>query len=401
MLGFVHFGMNTFTDREWGEGTEDPGLFDPEDLDPRQWVEACKLAGMGMLILTAKHHDGFCLWPSRYTKHSVKFSPWRQGRGDVVREVSEACRSDGLGFGLYVSPWDRHETTYGTPRYNRYFIRQLRELLTEYGTISEIWFDGACGEGPNGKKQEYDWGAYYGLVRRLQPEALIAICGPDIRWVGNEMGLAREDEASTQEVPLGDDSAVRRHQILWQRGRSVWWPAECDVSIRPGWFYHASQDGEVKTLSQLTEIYYASVGRNSNLLLNIPPDTRGLFNDSDVSRLREMGRWVRGVFGRSIARTSGEGTKVELSLPISSTIDNVVIQEDISKGERIREFVVQGFNGGWRDLARGSVVGHKRILRIEETEVEAIRLVIGRAEGRPQIRTLAIHSSGQLVGRGA
>jgi len=392
MAGFVHFGMNTFTDKEWGDGTEDPAIFDPAELNADQWVEACKAAGMGMLVLTAKHHDGFCLWPSRYTEHSVKSSRWKGGKGDVVREVSEACRRGGLRFGIYLSPWDRHERTYGTRHYNRYFLRQLRELLTGYGTISEVWFDGACGEGPNGKKQQYDWAAYYELVRRLQPEALIAICGPDIRWVGNESGIAREDEASTQEVPAGDDSPVRRYQILWQRGRSVWWPAECDVSIRPGWFYHESQDGKVKTLKELIEIYCASVGRNSNLLLNIPPDTRGLFHETDVLRLRQLGREIRKLLGHSIAQTSGEGGKVDLQLPRSSPIDHIVIQEDISKGERISDFVVQGLAGGWRDLAQGSVVGHKRILAIEETEVEAVRLIIRGAVGKPRIKLLAVHS---------
>jgi alpha-L-fucosidase len=389
MAAFAHFGPNAFTDREWGDGTEDPWVFDPSELDADQWVSACRSAGFGMVVVTAKHHDGFCLWPSAQTDHSVKASPWRGGRGDVVKEVSLACRRGGLKFGVYLSPWDRHEASYGSPRYNRHFLAQLEELLTGYGPISEVWFDGACGEGPNGKRQEYDWDAYYRLVRKLQPGALIAICGPDIRWVGNERGIAREDEASTQEVPEDDESPLRRHQVLWQGGRSVWWPAECDVSIRPGWFHHGSENGKVKTLEELKEIYYASVGRNANLLLNVPPDARGLLHEEDVARLRQFGKWTKR-FTRSIAETSGAGKQLVLDLPKPSIIDHVVIQEDISTGERIREFALDGRCSGWRRLADGCVVGHKRILRFQEIEASKVRLTVRRARGRPQIRRLAV-----------
>ena len=394
MLAFAHFGPNTFTDREWGEGTEDPEAFDPAELDAGQWARACRAAGMGMLIVTAKHHDGFCLWPSELTKHSVENSPWRDGGGDVVGEVAAACRREGIGFGVYLSPWDRHEETYGTPAYNSHFLGQLGELLTNYGPVSEVWFDGACGEGPNGKKQEYDWGAYYGLVRRLQPGALIAICGPDVRWVGNERGIARENEASTQEVPEGEESPLREYQRLWQDGRAVWWPAECDVSIRPGWFYHADQDREVKSLDELMEIYLASVGRNSNLLLNIPPDGRGLFHEEDVARLREFGREIRRAFGAILAEASGSGGKVELSLPSAERVEYVVVQEEITGGERISNYVLQGHSGGWRDLASGTTVGHKRIIKVGGEELDAVRLLVAESRGVPRVRRLAAFGPG-------
>jgi len=393
MLAFAHFGPNAFTDREWGEGTEDPGVFDPSELDAGQWARACRAAGMKMLIVTAKHHDGFCLWPSGLTEHSVRKSPWRDGKGDLVGEVSEACREYGLDFGVYLSPWDRHEETYGTSAYNRHFIGQLEELLTRYGPVAEVWFDGACGEGPSGKKQEYDWGAYYGVVRRLQPDALIAICGPDIRWVGNESGIAREDEASSQEVPAGDEAPLRKFQTPYQDGGAVWWPAECDVSIRPGWFYHASQDGEVKDLDKLMEIYLSSVGRNSNLLLNIPPDKRGLFHDVDVARLEEFGREVERRFGESLAETSGTGGTVELNLRRPEAVDSVVVQEDISDGERISDFVVQGHSGSWRDLAAGKVIGHKRIFEVGGKELDAVRLVVRESRGVPRVGRLAVFTS--------
>ncbi len=390
MAAFAHFGPNTFTDREWGDGTEDPGIFDPSELDAGQWVRSFSSAGMGMLIVTAKHHDGFCLWPSRLTEHSVRSSPWMDGKGDVVGEVSEACRREGMGFGIYLSPWDRHEETYGTAAYNRYFLGQLRELLTGYGPVAEVWFDGACGEGPNGRKQEYDWGAYYRLVRDLQPQALIAICGPDIRWVGNESGVAGEDEASSQQVPRDDESPLRDYQVPWLGGRAVWWPAECDVSIRPGWFYHGKEDSKVRTTGQLIQIYLSSVGRNSNLLLNAPPDRRGLIHEEDQAHLRDLGKEVRSLFGSSLAETSGEGRTVRLSWSKPERISYIMVQEDISRGERISEYVIQGHLGTWKDLSKGRVVGHKRITPLEETELDAIRIIVKEAKGTPRIDRLAV-----------
>ena len=297
--GFIHFGINTFTDREWGLGNESPSLFNPTELDAEQWVRAFKSAGMRGLILTCKHHDGFCLWPSKYTDYSVKSSPWRDGRGDLVKEVSDACRKYGLKFGIYLSPWDRHEPSYGdSDRYNEFYLNQLEELLTNYGEIFAVWLDGACGEGPNGKRQVYDWDAYYDLVRRLQPNAVISVCGPDVRWCGNEAGQTRPEEWSvvpaalqdaervqeksqkvddgqfgkeirSQDLDLGSREAIRGVKDL------VWYPAEVNTSIRPGWFYHESEDDKVKSLAELLDIYFNSVGGNAAFLLNVPPDNGG------------------------------------------------------------------------------------------------------------------------------
>jgi alpha-L-fucosidase len=313
-IAFAHFGMNTFTDREWGRGTEDLSLFNPTGFSARQWVRAFKAAGMRMVIVTAKHHDGFCLWPSRYTEHSVKSSPWRAGKGDVVREVAEACREAGLKLGIYLSPWDRHEPTYGdSPAYNEHFRSQLRELLTNYGEVGEVWFDGACGEGPNGKRQEYDWPSYYKVVRECQPRAVIFGMGPDLRWVGTETGYGRETEWSVVPVKIREDSISPppslddlfipgdmtaedlggREQISGARVLA-WYPAETDVSIRPGWFYHAKEDGEVKMPQKLIDIYFSSVGRNGVLLLNVPPDSRGLIHENDIRSLMGMRRILTG-----------------------------------------------------------------------------------------------------------
>jgi len=376
LIAFAHFGMNTFTDREWGEGTEDERLFNPTAFDADQWVRALKAGGMKLLILTAKHHDGFCLWPSRYTAHAVQNSPWKGGKGDVVREVAEACRRGGLKFGVYVSPWDRHEPSYGTAAYNTHFCNQLRELLTGYGPIAEVWFDGACGEGANGKKQEYDWEAFYRTVRECQPQALIAICGPDIRWVGNESGVAREDESSVQ--PAGEGFR--------------WHPAECDVSIRPGWFYHPAEDGKVKTLSELMDIYYQSVGRNSVLLLNVPPDRRGLIHENDVARLAEFGREVKRRFGKPIAQATGKGMLVALALPGATTINHAVVMEDIRQGERVEGYTIEGLVAGdWKPLAAGRVIGHKRIHRFDPVTVTAVRLRVEGAKAEPKIRRFAVY----------
>lgn len=382
IIAFAHFGMNTFTNREWGEGNEEPALFNPTAFDAGQWVAALKQAGTKLIILTCKHHDGFCLWPSAYTEHSVKNSPWRDGKGDVVKEVADACREGGVRFGVYLSPWDRHEPAYGdSPRYNEYFRNQLRELLTNYGEIAEVWFDGACGEGPNGKRQEYDWDSYYAVVRELQPKALIAICGPDIRWVGNETGVAREDESSIQPHSAG---GVK------------WHPAECDVSIRPGWFYHPEEDDKVKSLDHLMDIYYKSVGRNSVLLLNVPPDTRGLIHENDAARLAEFGAEVAKRFGRSLAEKPGQGDAVELCLGGPVAIDHAIAMEDITKSERVRAFVVEALVGEeWQEVAGGKVIGHKRIMRFEPVEASRVRLRILESAAEPVIRSFAVYSVGE------
>jgi alpha-L-fucosidase len=429
---FVHFGMNTFTDREWGEGTEDPTLFNPTDFDADQWVEAVKAAGIRGLIVTAKHHDGFCLWPSEFTEHSVKSSPWKGGKGDVVGEVAEACRKGGLKFGVYLSPWDRHEPTYGdSPRYNDHFKNQLRELLTHYGEVSEVWFDGACGEGPNGKRQVYDWAGYFALIRKLQPNAVISIMGPDARWIGNEAGVTRESEWSVIPVVGFDDlpdeknpggiahldaqakdlgSMERIAAAAKQGGRLIWYPGQVDVSIRPGWFYHAAEDDKVKTLDHLLDIYYTSVGGNAQLLLNIPPDKRGRIHENDAARLRELGLCLKTTFADNLTGInrdwSGEWAQKDTRdmdpVPARSELvsDNVLeltgtyifesprlfnvalVAEEVQNGQRIEAFALDAWDGTeWREIVRGTTVGYKKLLRFPAVETSKVRLRILRARG--------------------
>lgn len=419
-IGFAHFGINTFTDREWGDGTEDPALFQPSAFDADQWAETCRDAGMKMLILTAKHHDGFCLWPSQQTKHSVQSSPWRDGAGDVVAEVSAACARAGLKFGVYCSPWDRHEPTYGdSPAYNSFFRAQLCELLSNYGEIGEVWFDGACAEGPNGKRQEYDWTGYYEDVRRLQPEAVIAICGPDVRWVGNESGLARDDEWSVLPASATDQTDIAANFLdfdaqsgqigsreqLQAAQRLIWYPAECDVSIRPGWFYHASEDLQVKSTAHLLDIYYRSVGRNSLLLLNVPPDKRGLIHEHDASRLRELRRVLDTTFADDLtegaqlvesvdvdtaADTTAE-TVLELKLAGSRTFDRLLLQEDITLGQRIEGFTLEAWHDdAWKLVVRGKCVGYKRLECFGRVTADCVRLRVEQTRGPVQLKRLGL-----------
>jgi len=411
---FLHFGVNTFTDREWGEGTEDPAIFNPVDLDTRQWVQVAKDAGFRYMLLTAKHHDGFCLFPSKYTEHSVKNSPWKDGKGDVVGELADSCREAGLKLGLYLSPWDRHEPSYGnSPVYNEHFRNQLTELLTNYGDVAEVWFDGACGEGPNGKKQEYDWPSYYKLIRKLQPDAVIAISGPDIRWVGNEDGFARETEWSVQ------DASPSMHPGV--EGK-VWYPAECDVSIRPGWFWHKSQDEQVKPLEHLLDIYYKSVGRNSVLLLNVPPNDSGLFADSDVQRLKEFRSVLDQTFAVDFAdgktatadsagdncpasnaidgqldtcwKPAGDGITgtLEVDLGESVTFNVSMVKEYIPLGQRVEEYSIEAWDGqAWKPIAKGTTIGHKKLDCLPDITAGKVRLTIHQSQGPPLIRKFGLY----------
>ncbi|HSB53338.1 MAG TPA: alpha-L-fucosidase, partial [Gemmatimonadales bacterium] len=305
---FLHFGINTFTDREWGDGRENPVIFDPAALDARQWARTARSAGFRAMILTAKHHDGFCLWPTRTTQHSVARSPWRSGGGDLVAEFVAACRTEGLRAGLYLSPWDRNAPAYGdSPRYNDFYCDQLTELLTGYGDLAEVWFDGANGEGPNGRRQVYDWPRFFGLVRRLQPGAVIfSDAGPDVRWIGNENGSAGDPNWSTVDpavvpYPGAEGEAVTAMLQHGDPAGSAWRPGETDTSIRPGWFHHPAEDGRVKTVEQLAEIHFASVGRNSKLLLNVPPARDGLLHPTDVARLGAFRERIDALFEHDFA----------------------------------------------------------------------------------------------------
>ncbi len=437
-IAFLHFGMNTFTNREWGDGMEDPALFQPTDLDARQWIGVLKKAGFTMAILTAKHHDGFCLWPSRYTDHSVAHSPWRGGRGDLVREVADACREAGMKFGVYLSPWDRHEPSYGdSVRYNEFFRNQLTELLTGYGDIAEVWFDGANGEGPGGKKQWYDWASYYKLIRELQPHAVIFGMGPDVRWVGTESGDGRETEWSVVPLALHRTAAASApghpldglfipKDIMGEDlgGRNAiagaealaWYPAEADVSIRPGWFYHPEEDGRVKSPETLVDIYDHSAGRNAMLLINIPPDRRGRIAGVDSASLVGMRAILEGTFARNLlsdaqlrssseqaghpasfiadgsadtywaARDGEEKAVIDCTLPEERSFDCLVLQEEIPNGQRIESFRLEAWTGdAWAVTASGTTVGHKRIVRFQETSARKLRLVIAGSRGTPAL----------------
>lgn len=412
LLMFLHFGVNTFTNREWGDGKEEPAIFDPRDLDARQWARVAKETGFRYLILTTKHHDGFCLWPSAQTEHSVKRSPWRGGKGDVVGEVATACSEAGLSFGIYLSPWDRHEPRYADSKsYDGYFKAQLEELLTRYGPVAEVWFDGAGSEG-----HVYDWPGYYALIRRLRPEAVIAICGPDIRWVGNESGVARETEWSVQPASAAQHPGVQG---------DVWYPAECDVSIRPGWFWHADQDGAVKSLDHLLDIYFKSVGRNAALLLNVPPNDRGLLPDPDVARLRELRAALDAIFSLDLARgktavadafrgrdpafgpamavdgnpetfwSVDDGTvaatlEIDLGEPLEVNVSRA--EEMFSLGQRVEAYRIDArVEGEWTTVAKGTTIGRKRLDRFPTVEADRVRLAIEKARAAPTIRSFGLH----------
>ena len=400
LTAFLHFGINTFTGREWGDGTEDPALFNPSQLDAEQWVRTLKDAGFKMVLLTAKHHDGFCLWPTKTTTHSVASSSWKNGKGDVVKELRDACDKYGMKFGVYLSPWDRNASCYGdSPKYNQFFIQQLTELLTNYGEVHEVWFDGANGEGPNGKKQVYDWDAFYKTIQKLQPKAVMAIMGDDVRWVGNEKGIGRETEWNATVLTPGiyarseennkrlgvfskaEDLGSR--DILKNATELFWYPSEVNVSIRPGWFYHKEEDNKVKSLKHLADIYFQSVGYNSVLLLNIPPDRRGLINEADVTRLKEFAEYRKQAFaddrvkeGQKLWEAISNGERT-YKLKSGSEINVVMLQEDIARGQRVEAFSVEAQTAdGWKEIAQGTTVGYKRLLRFPDVKANQLRIKI-------------------------
>ena len=441
---FVHFTVNTYTGKEWGDGTEPESIFRPDKFDADQWVESIRAAGMKGLILTCKHHDGFCLWPSRYTKHTVAGSPFRNGNGDIVREVSEACRRGGIRFGVYLSPWDRNNENYGHGEaYNDFFVNQLTELLSNYGEIFSVWFDGACGEGKNGRKQEYDWNRYYETIRRLQPGACISVCGPDIRWCGNEAGHTRPAEWSvvssclvdTEKIAAksqqADDAEFRQRDfksddlnlgsrdILAAEQNLVWYPAEVNTSIRPGWFYHEEEDGKVRPLQELLNIYYNSVGGNAMFLLNIPPARDGRFHENDVRRLQEIGKYLRETFADNLLdRASIEADAWEVGheignvrkddyesyyktpdgkrsvgitirFPETVRVSHVVLKENIQLSQRIEAFEIRDENDFL--LYKGTTVGYKKIARFTETETAGLHIFIRDARVCPTLSFLGIY----------
>lgn len=396
---FLHFGVNTFTDREWGDGKEDPAIFAPASLDARQWARAAKRAGFRAMILTAKHHDGFCLWPTATTEHSVAKSPFRGGRGDVVREFVDACLAEGLEAGLYLSPWDRNATVYGdSPRYNDFYIAQLTELLTRYGPIAEVWFDGANGEGPNGRKQQYDWPRIWGTVRTLQPNAVIfSDAGPDVRWIGNERGAAGETNWSTVDpaVVTYPGASGDRVTDMLQHGDpngTVWRPGETDVSIRPGWFNHVAEDARVRTVDDLVSLYFTSVGRNSKLLLNVPPTREGLLNEIDVARIAGMRDALSDTFAHDLSashvlqwQVNGAGTEVgQLDPGAYITVSIAGLREDITQGQRIARYRLEGeTREGWRTLSEGTTIGYRKLDRFGPVDVRRVKLSILESADTP------------------
>ncbi len=445
---FVHFTVNTFTDKEWGDGTESPSVFNPEKLDAEQWVKAVKSAGMKGLILTCKHHDGFCLWQTKYTSHSVASSPYKSGQGDVVKEVSDACRRHGISFGVYLSPWDRNSPLYGRGKeYDDYFVNQLEELLSDYGEIFSVWFDGACGEGQNGKKQYYDWDRYYKTIRRLQPDACISVCGPDVRWCGNEAGHTRPAEWSVVPKRTADtekiasmsqqnddeefrlrkisawDSDLGSREILVDETELIWYPAEVNTSIRPGWFWHESENDKVRSLNDLINVYINSVGGNATFLLNIPPTSEGLFHENDCKRLAETGEYLRRKFGNNIllfAELSADSTaenssvknvletgyesfymsgtghnsaQITASWSVPHKLCALVLMENITLSQRVESFYIKvRTNGVWKQVYSGTVIGYKRIVMLDSIVADSVRINITDSRKEPTISYVGVYS---------
>ena len=422
---FLHFGMNTFTGNEWGNGKDSPELFNPSELDCEQWVKALKDGGFKMALITAKHHDGFCLWPTATTEYSVKNSPWKDGKGDVVRELREACDKYGMKFGVYLSPWDRNAECYGdSPAYNKFFIEQLTELLSNYGEVHEVWFDGACGEGPNGKKQVYDWTAILAKIRELQPKAVTAIMGDDVRWVGNEGGMGRDTEWSATVMAPGSythknaametlginnmSKDLGSRELIAKAQEAYWYPSEVDVSIRPGWFYHAEQDERVRSLANLVNIYYRSVGCNSVLLLNIPPDRRGLIHEIDVQRIKELSDYIAKTFAENQVAEGGKlwqakaGESKEYDVNKGALVNTFLIQEDIAQGQRVEDFLVEVYNNGaWQYAADGTTIGYKRLLRFSDCQPEKIRVTIRGSRGVANIKNVGLYYAEPLQEKNA
>ena len=432
---FVHFTVNTFTDKEWGYGDEKESVFNPSELDCRQWAKVASDAGMKGIIITAKHHDGFCLWPSNFTEHSVKNSGWKNGEGDVLRELRQACDEYGLKMGVYLSPWDRNSSFYGTPEYLTYYRNQMKELLTNYGEIFEVWFDGANGgDGFYGGAREtrkidnstyYDWPNTTQIVRDLQPGAVMfSDAGPDVRWVGNERGMGSPTYwclLNKDEMYPGGNFA----KILGEghEDGKYWVPAEVDVSIRPGWFWHENQDSLVRTPENLLELYYSSVGRSSNLLLNVPPDKRGILNEKDVQSLLAFNALREKEFETDIARgkrirassVRGRGygpvnindgdpqtywsakekdsvADIIIDMGEDTEVNRIVIQEFVRLGQRVKEFKVEAFiDGKWEQVIDGTTIGYKIIRKFPVVKASAVRITISKSKASPVISNVELY----------
>ena len=446
---FIHFTVNTFTGSEWGDGTEPESIFNPTELDARQWAKTAAEGGMKGLILTCKHHDGFCLWPSKYTEHSIKNSPYKNGKGDIVRETAEACREFGLKFGVYLSPWDRNNESYGKGKeYDDYYLNQLTELLTEYGDIFVIWLDGACGEGPNGKVQKYDWQRYYKVMRELQPNAVISISGPDIRWCGNEAGevihsewivVAKDmtDPAITAALSQQEDNEEFRNRPLDETQTDLgsrerlanekelaWYPAETDVSIRPGWFYHEEEDNQVRSFENLKDIYLKSVGGNTTLLLNLPPMKNGRIHETDVANLKKLGSFISTAFAYNLLDEAGittippldcreqepgvmrtddyktyfmneEGTNklmIKINWVEKKKLNYLVLKEAIPFSQRVEKFkICYEENGNMKECYNGTTIGYKRIVDLKGIQTDCLAIVIEDSRVAPVMSFVGVY----------
>jgi alpha-L-fucosidase len=453
LYGFMHFTVNTFTDKEWGYGDEPEAVFNPTDFDADQIVRSFKTGGFGGLILTCKHHDGFCLWPSKFTEHSVKNSPWRLGKGDVVKEISAACRRHGMKFGVYLSPWDRNHKDYGKPEYITYYRNQLRELLTNYGPVFTVWLDGANGgDGFYGGARErrnidratyYDWTNTWAMVRELQPDAdIFSDVGPDSRWVGNENGIAGDPCWATY-TPRAPDGTTPvpgftayREGVNGNRNGKLWLPAEVDFSIRPGWFYHPGEDAKVRTAQDLLNHYFISVGRGATMNLNVPPDRRGRIHENDAKSLQEFGRLLQATFGTDLARKAkavasnvrgGDSRAfgasklidndresywaaddavatpdVVLEFPKAVTFSVVRLREAIRLGQRIDDWALDSWqNGAWTEFAKSTAIGACRLVRVKPITTMKVRLRITRAPVCPALAEfgLFLEAAGAAAGR--
>ncbi len=396
---FIHFGPNTFTDKEWGHGDETEDIFNPTALDCRQWARIAKQAGAKGIIITAKHHDGFCLWPSKYSTHTVRESKWKNGKGDVVGDLMKACKEYGLKFGVYLSPWDRNHPKYGTADYNNVYVNTMTELITRYGPFFEFWWDGANGEGPNGKKQVYDFKRFEKVMRKLAPNTVVfSDIGPDIRWVGNESGFAGTTNWNYLDTAGFTRGAGGPSQDTLNQGNingKNWIPAECDVSIRPGWFYHKEEDDKVKTAEQLFNLYLKSVGRGSTLLLNIPPDRRGLINEIDSAALVDF-RKLREVnlskpIASKIFAVSAQPASLNYTLKLgkTSSVNCVILKEAIQLGQNVKSFTVKLMkNNELVKEVTATTIGHKRILTFPAVEADAIEVAITDSKAKPVISEL-------------
>lgn len=428
---FIHFGPNTFTDIEWGHGNESPDVFNPTELDCRQWAKVIKDSGMEGVIITAKHHDGFCLWPSEYSTHTVRESRWQDGKGDVLKELSEACREYGIKFGVYVSPWDRNHPTYFTKEYNDVFKKMLEEVLTKYGEVYYVFFDGAFSVGPDGKRQEYDWEGFTDVVRRCQPNAVIfSDSGPDVRWIGNERGYAAETNWCTVKKDAfypGIGGMNDQLQTGYEDGE-LWIPSEVNTSIRPGWFYHKQEDDKVKSLNRLIDNWYHSVGMNGNFLLNLPPDTRGLIHENDIKRLSELKKYLDEAFAIDLAeKASAKATdtrgksfgakkaidgdpktywttdddvlnaSLELDLGNPVEVNAILIQEYINLGQRVRSFSIEAFvDENFTEVATGITIGNRRIVKFETFTTEKLKINIV-AKACPLISRIEVYRVPELA----